>query len=251
MIFLNSQIILVSSASQSAAAAQTGLPLLRFGLALDANGILQRTAAHTRRANDILCLSDFGVSAPISCDTVARLVQEAAHYGGLFADIDRSSVHLNNFLKALDTACLAANLPLFVPYAQITCAPHAFAVVPGAASGGSLREELELGMQRQNGKLAVSFQAIRRRFMLPSADPNGEELTQGELTAALQKSGAHSFFSQELCANYFTYMDGDSGVFILYDTDESLQMRLQLMRDIGAPYIFAEWQGCEALFKRS
>ena len=87
--------------------------------------------------------------------------------------------------------------------------------------------------------------------MLPSADPNGEELTQGDLTAALQKSGAHSFFSQELCVNYFTYMDGDSGVFILYDTDESLQMRLQLICDIGVPYIFAEWQGCEALFKRS
>lgn len=251
MIFLNSQIILVSSASQSAAAAQTGKPLLRFGLALDASGVLQRTIAHTRSADDILCLSDFGVSAPISRDTVQRLLQEAAYCGGIFADFERNSIYLDDFLKELDTACRAASLSLFVPYTKISCAPNAFAVVPGAASGGSLQEELEQGMQKHHGRIAVSFQALRRRFILPSADPNGEELTQEELSTALKKSGAHSFFSQELCANYFTYMEGSSGVFVLYDTDESLQMRLQLIRDIGVPYIFAEWPDCEALFSRS
>lgn len=250
-MFLNSQIILVSSAARSKDAAQTGLPLLRFGLGLDAGGMLIRTLAQNRRAGDILCLSDFGVSAPVPADITRQLLEEARDSGGIFADIERTSPHLDGFLQALDTACSKAGIPLFVPYSRCACAPNAWAVAPGAASGGCLRDELEHGMRVHNGRLAVSFQPTRRRFLLPAADPFGEALTEEALQAAQIRTGAHTFFSRELCVNYFTYMDGDTGVFVLYDTEETLQMRLQLIRDVGVPYIFVEWDGCESLFRRS
>ena len=236
---------------KSREAAQTGLPLLRFGLGLDANGTLLRTVAQAHAPKDILCLSDFGVSAPVSEETVRRLLEEARSYGGILADIERKNPHLDTFVQSIDQKCSEHKLPLFIPYAHCSNAPNAWPLVPGAASGGSLQDELEYGMRLQKGRLAASLQFVRRRFHLPASDPNGEEMTADELLAAQQQTGAHVFFSRELCLNYFTYMEGDTGVFVLFDTQETLQLRLELIQKTGVPYIFIEWEGCESLFSRS
>ena len=236
---------------KSREAAQTGLPLLRFGLGLDANGTLLRTVAQAHAPKDILCLSDFGVSAPVSEETVRRLLEEARSYGGILADMERKNPHLDTFVQSIDQKCGEQKLPLFIPYTHCSNAPSAWPLVPGAASGGCLRDELEHGMRLQKGRLAASLQFVRRRFHLPASDPHGEEMTADELLAAQQQTGAHVFFSRELCLNYFTYMEGDTGVFVLFDTPETLQMRLELIRKTGVPYIFVEWEGCESLFSRS
>lgn len=251
MIFLRSQIVLVSSIIKSQQAAQTGFPLLRFGLGLDANGILRRTVAQTHGPNDILCISDLGVSAPVSEETIRLLMEEARSYGGILADIERKNQHLDPLIQSIDQKCREHKIPLFIPYTHCSNAPSAWPLVPGAASGGSLQDELEHGMRLQKGRMAAGLQFVRRRFHLPASDPNGEELTADELLAAQQQTGAHVFFSRELCLNYFTYMEGNTGVFILFDTPETLQMRLELIQKIGVPYIFIEWDGCESLFNRS
>ena len=251
MILLHSKIILVCSASESKSAAQTGLPQLRFGLGLTSNGTLSRTIAQTHSAKDILCLSDFGITAPVLPDTIRQLMEEAKTYSGIFVDIERKNIYIDEFMRSLGDSCKAADLPLFIPISHHAYASDAWVLAPGAASGGNLQEELERGMSYFNGHLAVSLQPVCRRFYLPSDDPDGESLTGEELSAALLKTGAHSFFSRELCLNYFTYMDNTTGVFVIYDTEETLRMRLDLMQKIGIPYIFAEWNGCEKILGSS
>ncbi len=244
---MKSNLIWVCPAERCGEAAQTGQPVLRVGLGLDAGGTLIRTLAQKRDKQDVLCLSDYGISAPISDTVVRQLIEETRGTGGLLADLTRSTPFLAAFLAALDEACSRAAIPLFVPMRQIRHAPHAIAVAPGAASGGCLRDELEQGMLARNGQLAVLFEPIRRRFLLPAQDPNGEALTVAELDALRGKCGAHVFFSRELCANYFTYMEGDTGVFVLFDTEETLRQRLQLIRDVGVPFLFADYESCSIL----
>ena len=246
---MNSQIIIVCAETDRDSASQTGLPILRFGLGLTSNGTPIRTIAQNSIPGDILCISDFGISQQIPDEIIRQLTEEASDTGGIFADFERAVPQLDSFLSALDQTCAAADIPLFVPYKR--CPPNAYAVVPGAASGGSLREELERGMMLRNGRIAVSFGPIRKRFYLPASDPEGEDLTEAELSAAQAKTGAHPFFSRELCANYFTYMEKNTGVFILYDTDDTLRLRLRLIQEIGVPYIFMEWNGCQNLLIRS
>lgn len=247
---MHAQIILVCPAAKCAEAARTGLPVLRLGLGLGANGTLVRAIAQTRRPGDFLGLSDFGVSAPVSPAVVRQLVEEARGAGGIVADLERATPVLDDFLTALDGACATAKLPLFVPARRIASAPHAWAVAPGAASGGSLREELARGMRARHGRLAVTFEPTCRRFLLPAADPEGEELTAEELAALRARTNAQVFFSRELCARYFTYMDGGQGAFVLFDDADTLRARLSLLDESGAPYIFAAWEGCEDLFSR-
>ena len=247
---MKTQIILVCPAARCGEAAQTGLPVLRLGLGLDCRGTLIRTLAQTRRPGDFLGLSDFGVTEPVPAAVIRQLLDEAQGSGGIVADFERDHPALRAFLQNLDAACVDAGLPLFVPACRIDCAPNAWAIAPGAASGGCLRDELERGMRARHGRLAVAFEPTRRRFLLPADDPDGESLTEAELSALRQRTGAQAFFSRELCANYFTYMDGARGVFVLFDNPDTLQARLELIENAGVPYVFAVWEGCEALFNR-
>lgn len=247
---MKTQIVLVCPAARCGEAAQAGLPILRLGLGLDCRGTLIRTMAQTRRPGDFLGLSDFGAAEPIPSAVIRQLLDEAHGAGGIVADLERDHPALRAFLEELDAACAQAGLPLFVPARQIDCAPNAWAIAPGAASGGCLRDELERGMRARHSRLAVAFEPTRRRFLLPADDPDGESLTEAELAELLAHTGARVFFSRELCANYFTYMDGAQGVFVLFDTAETLRARLELIERAGVPYVFADWEGCQSLFNR-
>ena len=142
MIFLHSQIILVCSTVESREAAQTGLPLLRFGLGLSENGTLLRTVAQNHASNDILCLSDFGVTSPISQEVIRQLLEEARSHGGILTDIERENAHIGAFLRLMDQTCSECAFPLFVPYKYRSHAPNSWLIVPGAASGGSLQVDV-------------------------------------------------------------------------------------------------------------
>lgn len=244
---MQSQIILVPPSDQCRKADAEGLPLLRMGLGIHSNGTLVRALAQEYNKGDLLCVSDFGVSVPIPNAVARQLLQETQTFAGIVADFERFEPLLDDFLKQLDAICAQAQIPLFVPHRRIASAPHAWTLAPSAASGGCLREELERGMEARHGRLAVSFRRTCRRFRLPSADPNGEELTISQLSALHQQKNAQIFFSQELCVNYFTYMEGNIGYFVLFDDKNTLQKRLHLLQRLEIPYIFADWESYQFL----
>ena len=41
------------------------------------------------------------------------------------------------------------------------------------------------------------------------------------------------FFSPELCARYFTYMQGGQAHFVLYDDAETMQQKMKLAKTMG------------------
>ena len=64
------------------------------------------------------------------------------------------------------------------------------------------------------------------------------ETTPEELSALREKCGAAVFFSEELCANYFSYTAQGRAHFVLFDTAETLRCKLRLGRERGIETAF-------------
>ena len=70
-------------------------------------------------------------------------------------------------------------------------------------------------------------------FFLPSPNGQGIRLTQEELQQRIQEREPVIFFSNELCAHYFTYMNRQNGAhFILFDDAASIRKKLHTARSL-------------------
>ena len=63
-------------------------------------------------------------------------------------------------------------------------------------------------------------------------------LTPEELASLRERCGAAVFFSEELCANYFSYTAQGRAHFVLFDTAETLRRKLRLGRERGMETAF-------------
>ena len=63
-------------------------------------------------------------------------------------------------------------------------------------------------------------------------------LTPEELASLRERCGAAVFFSEELCANYFSYTAQGRAHFVLFDTAETLRCKLRLGRERGMETAF-------------
>ncbi len=71
-------------------------------------------------------------------------------------------------------------------------------------------------------------------FSLPAASGSGQALSWDELERLLAQHGGSAYFSDELCAHYFTYMHtGQSAHFVLYDTPASMAKKLITAAALG------------------
>ena len=86
----------------------------------------------------------------------------------------------------------------------------------------------ENGETQQRGGGGVAF------------EPDGTErpLTPEELASLRERCGAAVFFSEELCANYFSYTAQGRAHFVLFDTAETLRCKLRLGRERGMETAF-------------
>ena len=58
-------------------------------------------------------------------------------------------------------------------------------------------------------------------------------MTGGELSKKMEELRPSVFFSNELCAHYFTYMSPKTGAhFVLFDDAGSIRRKLQLSRSL-------------------
>ena len=86
----------------------------------------------------------------------------------------------------------------------------------------------ENGETQQRGGGGVAFEP----------DGTGRPLTPEELASLRERCGAAVFFSEELCANYFSYTAQGRAHFVLFDTAETLRCKLRLGRERGMETAF-------------
>lgn len=240
--------ILVCAGADSIRARESGLPLLQFGLRLQTDGGVCRTLLSGQQ--DYLGVLDQGI-ARFSAPICGQILAEAERVGasGVFVDCENHTQAVDDFLHALDKQSAKRKIRLFVPFCQAQAVTHACLVVDTAISGGCLQERFQRLAQKYPGRIAADLRAVSRDFLLPSANSEGTLLSAQARDELRRKTGAQTFFSRELCARYFTYMDKENnGHFVLFDDGDTLQAKYRCLKSLSISPIFARYSDvCEIL----
>ncbi len=250
-------LILVCTGRDTARAAALGLPVLQLCLGISQAGALQRLKISAVQRRCLLGVSDppqsinFCSAERIAADLIFEARRTEAP--GVFADFEHDTPLNRRLLAAFDEALHEAELPLYVPLSCGAGLNHAILTVSTAVSGGSLTEYIT-SLQGIYGaaRVAAFLQPVSQDFTLPSPTPNGTTLSAAARAALLAQTGAQPFFSRELCAKYFTYMDTDGQAhFVLYDDDSTLAAKLAQLSGCGVQNVFALFPDAAGLLSPS
>ncbi|MCI8537636.1 MAG: hypothetical protein HFF18_03110 [Oscillospiraceae bacterium] len=240
----NLNLILTAPQAQAHAAAGYGVPVAHMSYRVGPGPQLLRGGIPAALRGGFLMMDDQGYTperggCAAFCQQVLR---ECAlrGYTGVIADWENPPGQAQAELtQAMDQALNGKGWPLFVtePYAK--CAPHARVMISSAVSGGSLSERLSEAAERYGiERIALAVERCAEDFTMPSPSGAGNKLSGEALGALMEEYRPATYFSNELCAHYFTYRpEGQSGVhFVLYDDGGSIRKKLQTARNLGISY---------------
>ena len=255
MMVYTKNLILVCTGRDTTKAASLGMPVLQLCLGISQSGALQRLKVSAVQRHCLLGVTDppqainFCSAERIAADLVFEARRTEAP--GVFADFEHDTPLNRRLLAAFDEALYDADIPLYVPLECGRTLSHAILTVSTAISGGSLTEYIpSLQGIYSAARIAAFLQPVSQDFTLPSPTPNGVLLSAAARAALLAQTGAQPFFSRELCAKYFTYMNADGQAhFVLYDDDSTLAAKLAQLAGCGVQNVFALFPDAAGLLK--
>ena len=101
-----------------------------------------------------------------------------------------------------------------------------------ALSGGTLEGRLTQAVDQYGAEhLALDLQRLAMDFPLPCPGGQGTPLTLPQLEALA--AGRPTFYSDALCARYFTLTRQGQTHFVLFDDARTLRRKLELARQLG------------------
>lgn len=168
------------------------------------------------------------------CQEVMRECS-ARGYSGVICDFERPLTLSGRIIGDLAGLLSRQGWPLYVTEQYAPYADAARVLIPSALSGGTLQGRLSEAVERYGAaRVALSVVRSAEDFFLPSHTGSGSPLTQEELKKRLEERSPSIFFSNELCAHYFTYMTKQNGAhFILFDDGPSIRKKIQIARKLG------------------
>lgn len=216
-------------------------PRVHIAYALGDGGHLMRSELPRGVQGGLMGLGDRCAGPLPDLDALCRvLLRECAvrRFGGIVADFEGSVRDDRLALLSRLAALLRQNgRRLYVP--EDYAVPEASVLICTALSGGTLRERLSDAAARYGAqRVALDCQRLAMDFLLPCRSGEGSPLTREELAALRESSGAAVFFSEELCANYFSFRRDGKMHFVLFDTAETLKRKLRLGRERGMETAF-------------
>lgn len=234
----NSNLILAVPPTEMMAAQRHGLTLAHMAYRVGGGPHLFRANLPVPVRGGFMVMDDSGFDgrgdpAPF-CQEVIRECS-ARGYTGVICDFDRHIPLLGQAVSALSPLLSRRGWPLYIPEQYAHYSDTAKVLIPTALSGGSLRVRLQEAAERYgSGRVALAVERSAEDFFLPSPSGRGIHLSQEELQRRIAERGPVIFFSNELCAHYFTYMNRQNGAhFILFDDTASIRKKLQIGRSLG------------------
>ena len=171
-------------------------------------------------------------------------------YGGVLLDFEQPPAP-DRLAFAQALAKRLAPRPLYVPegYASVH---GAVSLVCTALSGGSFLQYLQEAARARGGagNLALDVQRLRMDFLLPAETGEGRPLSQQEFQALVDRESPAVFFSQNLCARYFTYTRDGETHFVLFDDADTLQQKLRAGSSLGFSAAFLMYPEVRDLLPR-
>lgn len=241
------RLILAVSPGQLTAAGHWGLPLAHLAYRAGSGPHLFRANAPVSPRGGLMVIDDArltgGGEAEGFCNEVLRECAARRFTGVVCRFRTRPTGLMEEITGKLGELCRGRGLSYYVTEPYGVSAPQAKVIIPTAVSGGSLRGRLEEAAGRFGaGRLALWVERVAEDFLLPSPNGAGAPLTAEELQKRREEFGANIFFSDELCAHYFTYMAGEKGHFVLFDDAGSVQKKLRVARSLGVETAFFPYE---------
>lgn len=227
----NMPIYTVAAGPDLQAAAALPMNCAYLAYTIGAGGALNREPVPARTRGCLLGLSDYNAPPPDTVDLL-RLEREITAeggrrgYAGVLLDFERpeyqqTAVGLCQQLARQGIACYG---PL-----TLSAAPNCSLLVPSAISGGSFEQMLEDYCRRfPPNRLTLDVVRVCAQYEMPSQDPDGQSLSAQQFRQIQQQYSPSSFFSQQLCAKYFTYHSQGKTHFVLYDDLSSTLRKLSI-----------------------
>jgi len=171
----------------------------------------------------------------------AAVLRECGRWGfsGAVLDFEESPRRDRmDFAKTLGQVLREQKKTLYLPESY-AAAEQAVVLVCTALSGGNFTQRLQEA--RAAGCLALDVQRLRMDFTLPAPSGEGEPLTAEELRRLMEQEQPTVFFSQDLCARYFTYARGGQAHFVLFDDAETMNRKVKIGAGLGFTTAFFMW----------
>ncbi|MCL2827767.1 MAG: hypothetical protein FWD99_03430 [Oscillospiraceae bacterium] len=165
-----------------------------------------------------------------------QVIRECIHRGfdGVILAFRRTSPALHATAAILSGKLRRHGGQLYLPESYAADSDWANVLIPTAISGGSLTARLqEVCGYYGKERICLDIERVAMDFCLPSEQGTGRRLSSQELYALVREKDPQSYFSQDLCAYYFTYQDGISSHFVLYDDAGSIRKKIFLARKMG------------------
>lgn len=233
-----SQLILAVPPEDVTAAQTYGLTLAHVAYRVGGGPHLFRSNLPIPVRGGLMYIDDSGFDGRGTPDTFCQeVVREcsARGFGGVICAFDRNLPLLAAIVAQLGPMLVRQSRSFYVsePYGRHTATGRV--LIPTALSGGSLRQRLSEAAERYGtGRVALAVERSAEDFFLPSPNGQGRPLTREELAAKRKELSPSIFFSDELCARYFTYMNRQSGAhFVLFDDAGSIRKKLRLAEAMG------------------
>ena len=180
------------------------------------------------------------------CAAVGRECARRAYQGVVLDFEEAPRPDLRAFVGKLDR--MEKTWKLYVPQSYGADAPGAVMLLCSAVSGGDFREYLkEAAGKRAPEKLGLDVERLRMDFRLPCTSGVGTRLSAQELQ---KRMTAHTFFSPELCARYFTFTQKEELHFVLYDDAETLNRKVRTAAELGFDSAFFMWPEVEDIAEK-
>ena len=202
------------------------------------DGRLTRQALLARTFGGMMVLGDRDCGAIRDSAALCRDVwRECGNRGfsGVLADFEQPPAPDRvACLESLGRILSRNGKQLYVPESYGASVQQASVLICTALSGGTLRQRLEEAAREFGGKrIALDLQRLRMAFPLPCPTGEGAPLSGAELDELLGRKQPAIFYSNDLCAKYFTCTGEGESRFILFDDAGTLQRKIQLGQDMG------------------
>lgn len=241
------RLILTAPPADAPAASSRGLPIGHMAYRIGSGGRLLRAGLPLGLRGGLMVIDDGGFhgggDAGAFCQQVLRECA-ARGYDGVILDFEGPpQPFLGQVVERLGALLSRRGWPLYVTEAYADASGQTKILIPSAISGGSLSLRLSEAAERFGAdRTALAVQRTAEDFTLPAPDGCGTPLSREELAQRIRSRGAAVFFSDELCAHYFTYMSRPcSAHFVLFDNAASIRKKLQTAARLGLYACVLAW----------
>lgn len=165
----------------------------------------------------------------------AAVVRECGRRGftGVLLDFQERTADRLSFARQLVLTLKETRRTVYVPEIYGPSVPGAVTLICTALSGGDFAQRLREAMAQRTGPLGLDVQRLRMDFTLPARNGEGVPLSQADFQALVEREDPAVFFSQELCARYFTYTQDGQTHFVLFDDAGTIRKKLQTGAALG------------------